>query len=85
MRTDVGAEYARLRDEFDGDFAVGGPTLAASFIRRGLVDEYWLVVHPVILGSGTRFFPSLDTSIPLRLAEIRRFRSGVTYVGYTRA
>jgi dihydrofolate reductase len=39
-----------LRRDFSGDLEIGGPTLAAGFIRRGLVDEYALVVHPVILG-----------------------------------
>lgn len=79
---DVAAELARLRGEFDGDMDVGGPTLAASFVRRGLVDEYRLVVHPVVLGSGTRFFPETDSPLPLRLVETRRFASGAVYLGY---
>jgi dihydrofolate reductase len=79
---DVGEELARLRAEFDGDLGVGGPTLAAEFIRRGLVDEYRLVVHPVVLGSGTPFFPKLESPIPLRLTETRTFSSGVIYLGY---
>jgi dihydrofolate reductase len=82
---DVGKELARLRSEFDGELHVGGPTLAAEFIRRGLVDEYGLVVHPVILGAGTPFFPRLDTPIRLRLTETRRFDSGVIYLGYAAA
>jgi dihydrofolate reductase len=71
-----------LRREFGGELSVGGPTLAAQFIRRGLVDEYRLVVHPVVLGGGTPFFPSLDRPIDLRLVDTRRFASGVVYLGY---
>ncbi len=82
VRGDVGDELARLRTEFDGDLAVGGPTLASEFIRRGLVDEYQLVVHPVILGAGTPFFPTLERPIRLRQTETRKFRSGVVYLGY---
>ena len=37
---DVGEELAAIKAEFDGDLEVGGPTLAAQFIERGLVDEY---------------------------------------------
>ena len=85
VRGGIEEELARLRPEFAGDMDVGGPTLAASFIRRGLIDEYRLLVHPVVLGSGTPFFPSLDSPIPLRLTETRVFGSGVTYIGYTRA
>ncbi len=79
---DVGEALARVRDEFDGDLAVGGPTLAASFIERGLVDEYRLVVHPVILGAGTRLYPALDQQIGLRLRDTRTFASGAVYLGY---
>ena len=39
VRGDVGTELERARAEFDGDMDVGGATLAASFIRRGLVDS----------------------------------------------
>jgi dihydrofolate reductase len=80
---DVGEELARLRTEFDGDLSVAGPTLASAFIRRGLVDEYRLVVHPVILGAGTPFFPQLERPIGLRLIETRRFANGATYLGYS--
>ena len=73
---DLGDELARLRTEFDGDLSVGGPTLASAFMRRGLVDEYRLLVHPVILGAGTPFFPALETPIKLRLTETRTVRIG---------
>ena len=66
VRGDIAEELARVRKEFDGDMDVSGATLAASFIRRGLVDEYRLLVHPVVLGAGTRFFPEVASPIPLR-------------------
>jgi dihydrofolate reductase len=71
-----------LRRDFSGDLEIGGPTLAAGFIRRGLVDEYMLVVHPVILGGGTPFFPDLERPAGLRLLETRTFSSGVVYLGF---
>ena len=82
VRGDVGDELAKLREELDGDYEVAGPTLASAFIRRGLVDRYEVVVHPVILGSGTPYLPPLDTRIRLRLTDERTFASGVTYRGY---
>ncbi len=85
VRGDVGEVLDGLRAEFDGDFEVGGATLAASFIRRGLVDEFGLVVHPVVLGAGTPFFPSFETPLRLRLTETRTFASGVVYLGYVPA
>jgi dihydrofolate reductase len=82
VRGDPAEELARLRTEFDGDMDIGGPTLASAFIRRGLVDEYRLLVHPVILGAGTPFFPVLESPIRLRQTEQRQFASGVMYLGY---
>ena len=82
---DVEQELAKLRTEFDGDLDVGGPTLASAFIERGLVDEYRLLVHPVVLGAGKPFFPRLERPAGLRLRDTRVFGSGVVYLGYTAA
>lgn len=76
VRGDVGDVFADLRREFDGDLDVGGPNLAGQFVRRGLVDEYRLVVHPVVIGAGTPFWPELDGPLRLRLVEMRGFGSG---------
>ncbi len=83
VRGDVGAVLEDLRQEFDGDLDVGGPNLASQFVRRGLVDEFRLVVHPVVLGVGTPFWPEVDAPLRLRLVETRTFDSGAelrTYV-----
>lgn len=82
MRGDPESILEELRRDFSGDIEIGGPTLAADFIRRGLVDVYQLVVHPVILGGGTRFFPDLERPAGLRLQETRTFSSGAVHLGY---
>jgi dihydrofolate reductase len=79
---DAVAEVARLKAQPRFDMNVGGPTLAADLVRAGLVDEYRLAVHPVILGSGTPFFPPLDARLELKLLENRRLDSGVVYLRY---
>jgi len=76
VRGDVATVLADLRREFDGDIDVGGPDLAGQFVRRGLVDEYRLVVHPVVLGAGTPFWPELDAPLRLQLVDRRGFASG---------
>jgi dihydrofolate reductase len=83
VQGDVGEVLDRMREEFPGDLDVAGANLAGQFVRRGLVDEYQLVVHPVVLGSGTPFWPQLDAPLHLRLTDTRRFASGAevrTYV-----
>ncbi len=82
VRGDVATVLADLRREFDGDLDVGGPNLAGQFVRRGLVDEYRLIVHPVVLGAGTPFWPELDAPLHLRLTETRTFASGAQLRSY---
>jgi dihydrofolate reductase len=82
VRNRVGDEVARLKEEPGKDLAVGGPGLASSLIQLGLVDEYRLFVHPVVVGGGTPFFPSLDGRIGLQLVETRTFGSQVVYLRY---
>jgi dihydrofolate reductase len=64
-----------------GDVSVGGPGLAASAIRAGLVDEYHLLLVPVVVGGGTAVFPP-GARAGLDLADQRRFASGVAYLRY---
>ncbi len=64
------------------DFSIGGPTVAAGLVRLGLIDEYQLFLNPVILGSGTPYFPSMDRPLRLQRIESRRFGSGVVFLRY---
>jgi len=54
-----------LRDDLAGEIAVSGPDLARSLTELGLVDEYRLYFHPVVLGRGKPFFAGPRP--PLRL------------------
>ncbi len=80
----IAEEVARLKAQPGKDLAVGGANLASTFIRLGLVDEYRLFVHPVVVGGGTPYFPALDAPLALRLVETRTFGSGVVYLCYER-
>ena len=85
VRGDVASILDEVRGELDGDLGVGGPNLAGQFIRRGLVDEYRLVIHPVVLGAGTPFWPQLDAPLALRQVGTERFASGVEVRSYVPA
>lgn len=75
------AAVRRLQETADRDLLVGGPGLAASALREGLVDEIWPVVVPVVVGGGTPFFPS-GLSQSLDLLEERRFGNGTVALSY---
>jgi dihydrofolate reductase len=74
-----------LKAQLPHDVSVAGPTLAAHAIRAGLVDEYHLLVVPIMLGGGKRVLPG-DVYVKLDLLDERRFANGTVYLRYhTRA
>lgn len=82
VRDNIAAEITKLKAQPGKNMDLGGPNLASTFMRLGLIDEYRLFVQPVILGSGTPMFPVLGDKINLRLVETRTFGSGVIYLCY---
>jgi dihydrofolate reductase len=56
VANDVEAVVRRLKAELAGEIDVAGPDLAQSLSEAGLIDEYQLYLHPVVLGSGKPFF-----------------------------
>ena len=71
----------RLKADAEQDITVDGPELAAQAIRAGLVDEFQMIVCPVVVGSGKRFFPD-GVRLNLELVEERRFRKDVIFLRY---
>ena len=62
---DLEAVVSKLKAELAGEIQVGGPDLAQSLTEAGLIDEYRLYLHPVVLGRGKPFFAGPRP--PLRL------------------
>jgi riboflavin biosynthesis pyrimidine reductase len=73
----------RLKTEVPGEIQVGGPVLAGSLTDLGLIDEYRIYLHPVVLGDGTPFFPGPRP--PLRLAATDRIDEDVVRLTYVPA
>jgi len=79
---DAVAEIARLRAEDGPPLRVGGATLARAAMQAGLIDEYAVVTHPVLVGGGTPFFAAIDDRVDLDLVELRTFPGGVVLTRY---
>ena len=76
-------EIERLRAEpGEGEIAIGGATLAAEASGLGLIDEYRVMVYPVLVGGGIPFFPREERRVDLELVETRTFNSRVVYLRY---
>jgi dihydrofolate reductase len=92
LRT-VSTAKTRLERKFDADVVrelkagasrdvgIGGPALAAHAIRAGLVDEYNLLIAPIIVGGGNPYLPG-KVSVKLELLDERRFKNGMVHVRY---
>jgi dihydrofolate reductase len=75
---DLGEEVAKLKQEIDGVILVGGSAqLAQSLIELDLVDEFRLMVFPVVLGSGKRLFGEASDKRTLRLADSKTVGDGI--------
>jgi class 3 adenylate cyclase/dihydrofolate reductase len=83
ISSDVAAEVARLKAQPGGNLVVyGSPDLVDELLRHDLVDEYQLLIYPVILGSGKHLFRDRIETRHLRLTASRTFPSGVVLLTY---
>ena len=82
VRDVVADEILELKAQPGVDLALGGADLADTFRRLGLIDEYWLYVHPVLVGRGRSLFKPADSVARLRLLETRAVGNGVVLLRY---
>jgi dihydrofolate reductase len=83
LKGDVVEEVSKLKQEQGGDIVVhGSPQLAQTLIEHDLVDEYRLMVFPVVLGSGKRLFGETSDKKPLRLVDSKVVGDGVAILVY---
>jgi dihydrofolate reductase len=83
LRGDVAEEVAKLRQAQDGDIVVhGSARLVQTLVEHDLVDEFRLMVFPVVLGSGKRVFGETSDKKPLRLVSSKVVGDGVAILVY---
>jgi dihydrofolate reductase len=80
---DVTKGVAKLREDSGADLLViGSGELVKTLMDHGLVDEYRLMIHPIIMGSGRRLFPDGSMKVPLRLVDSSTTTQGVLILTY---
>jgi dihydrofolate reductase len=83
LKGDVAEAVAKLRREQDGDIVVhGSARLVQTLVEHDLVDEYRLMVFPVVLGSGKRLFGETSDKKTLRLVDSKVVGDGVAIMVY---
>ena len=80
IENDIEAAIRGLKAEIDGEIEVGGPDLARSLTDLGLIDEYRIYLHPVVLGRGKPYFAAPRP--PLHLVASDRIDEEVLRLTY---
>jgi dihydrofolate reductase len=82
--TDLRDEILKLKQEPGKDILTGGIALPSQLAELGLIDEYRLVVHPIVVGEGRRLFEgiNLQEKLHLKLVESTVFKSGSIVLRY---
>jgi dihydrofolate reductase len=81
---DLKEAVTQLKERTPQGVLVGSPMLSAALERFGLLDEYHLVVHPVLAGHGPNLFQGLQHSRHLELVSTTRLKSGTVAMHYRR-
>jgi dihydrofolate reductase len=83
IKGDVAEEVSKLKQQSGQDILIyGSGELVRALMRQGLIDEYRLLVHPVVLGSGKRLFPDGVETKVLRLVDTMATSMGVVILTY---
>jgi dihydrofolate reductase len=86
VRTNLQDEILKLKQEPGKDILTGGVTLPSQLAELGLIDEYRIVVHPLVVGEGRRLFEEikLQEKLQLKLVESTVFKSGSVVLRYVK-
>jgi dihydrofolate reductase len=86
VKEKIAEEISKLKQQPGMDLLIfGGAGIAQTFMNLGLLDEYRLRVHPIILGRGIPLFKDLNDRHKLKLIKARTFQSGVVELFYQKA
>lgn len=83
MKEVVAEEIEQLKRESAGDMLIyGSASLVSTLTNMGLIDEYQVLVHPVILGGGKPLFQDIKDAVKLKLVSSKTHPSGVVLLTY---
>jgi dihydrofolate reductase len=83
VKGDIEKEVERLKQDPARNMTVlGSGSIVTQLARRGLVDEFQILLDPVALGAGTSILAGLEKPLPLKLVGTRTFESGSVLLSY---
>ena len=83
VKGDIAAEIRKMKQEPGKGMAIlGSGSIVSQLAPHGLIDEYQVVLNPVVLGQGRTMFDGVKEKLNLRLRTTRAFRNGKVYLCY---
>lgn len=83
IKSDVIAAMRKLKQEPGPDMVIlGSGSIVSQFAQEGLIDEYQIVVHPLVLGKGRTMFDGVKEKLSLKLTKTRAFSNGNVLLCY---
>ncbi len=83
ISSDIKKEVERIKNEPGKDiWLFGGASLTSSLLSEGLIDELWLAVHPILLGSGKPLFSGIKDRVHLQLVNSKTYSTGLVSLTY---
>ena len=83
VKGDLAAEVRKMKKESGEGMAIlGSGSIVSQLAGEGLIDEYQIVVNPIVLGSGRTMFDGIKNKLPLKLTKTRAFGNGNVLLCY---
>jgi dihydrofolate reductase len=83
VKTDMPAEIRKLKQQSGKDMAIlGSGSIVSQLAQQGLIDEYQIMLNPVVLGKGRTMFEGIEDGRVLTLIETRTFANGNVLLRY---
>ncbi len=81
-KNNLADEVLKLKEKRGKNISAGSLSIGSQLLELGLIDEFWFLVHPIILGKGKPLFEDFKGKADLKLIETRNFKSGVVVLHY---
>jgi len=86
VKDNMAEDVRRMKNESGpGLVIMGSGTIVSQLTQQHLIDEYQIVVHPLVLGSGRTMFEGVKDKLPLRRTKLRIFENGNVFICYETA
>ena len=83
VKENIAQEISKMKEQPGKDMVIfGSGSIVSTFMQLGLIDEYRIIVNPVVLGNGKPLFKGINDKQNLKLLKTRVFSSGIVILFY---